>query len=129
MPRILIAIFAAGLTATIHTAAEAAKKTVQVPNQYDGSSSITAVTKDGPCSASTSYQVQIKDSDASIPGDDIDISGGVSASGVVQATITKGSNTVPITGNLDAKGGGSGTWRTTGGLVECSGNWSAKRAG
>lgn len=104
-------------------------KKVQVPDRYDGSWSITAVTKDGPCAASTGYQVQIKDSDASVPGDDIDIDGGVAASGAVQATIKQGSNRVPITGTLDADGSGNGTWRTSGGLIECSGSWSAKRAG
>lgn len=121
---ILIAVLT---TATIPTA-QAAKKKVQVPDQYDGSWSITAVTKDGPCAASTSYQVQIRDSDASVPGDDIDIDGGVAASGTVQATIKQGSNRVPITGNLSQKGSGSGTWHTSGGLVECSGSWSAKRS-
>jgi hypothetical protein len=108
---------------------EAAKRKIQVPNKYDGTSSITAVTRDGPCSASTSYQVQIKDSDASVPGDEIEVGGGVSQSGTVQATIIKGANRVPIAGTLDAKGSGSGTWHTTGGIVECSGSWSAKRAG
>ncbi|MGU3664557.1 hypothetical protein ACLBX9_10275 [Methylobacterium sp. A49B] len=72
--------------------------------------------------------MKIKDSDASIPGEEIDIDGGVSASGSVQAMINKGSNRVPIAGSLTAKGSGSGTWRTSGGLAECSGSWSAKRA-
>ncbi|MET0527343.1 MAG: heme utilization protein, partial [Microvirga sp.] len=60
---------------------------------------------------------------------EIDIDGGVSANGSVQATITKGSSKVPIAGSLNTKGSGSGTWRTSGGLVECSGGWSAQRAG
>ncbi|MCJ2070022.1 heme utilization protein [Methylobacterium sp. J-030] len=107
--------------------ADAATRKVRVPNLYDGSWTIIATTAEGPCSASTSYQVQIKDSDASIPGE-VDIDGGVSASGAVQATITQGSNKVPISGSLDPKGSGSGTWRTSGGLVACSGSWSAKRA-
>lgn len=107
--------------------ADAATKKVQVPNQFDGSWTIIATTAEGPCSASTSYQVQIKDNDASIPGE-MDIDGGVSASGSVQATITQGSNKVPISGSLDPKGSGSGTWRTSGGLVKCSGSWSAKRS-
>lgn len=121
---ILVAVL---MTATI-PAAQTAKKKVQVLDQYDGSWSITAVTKDGPCAASTSYQVQIKDSEASVPGDDVDIDGGVAVSGVVQATIKQGSNRVPITGKLSQKGNGSGTWHTSGRLVECSGNWSAKRS-
>jgi hypothetical protein len=119
-------ILAACLSAGAFLPADAATKKVRVPNQYDGSWTVVATTKEGPCSASTSYQVQIKDSDASIPGE-VDIDGGVSANGSVQATITKGSNKVPISGSLDLKGSGRGIWRTSGGLVECSGSWSAKR--
>ena len=128
MARIPTLIIAAGLTAGALSPVHAATKKVRVPNQYDGSWTIIATTVEGPCSASTSYQVQIKDSDASIPGE-MDIDGGVSASGSVQATITQGSNKVPIAGSLTPKGSGSGTWRTSGGLVECRGSWSAKRAG
>ena len=124
-PVILVAALAAGLLGP----AEAATKKVRVPNQYDGSWTIVAATTEGPCAASTRYQVQIRNSDASIPGEEVDIDGGVSAGGVVQAIITQGSNKVPIAGSLTASGGGSGTWRTSGGLVECSGSWSAKRAG
>lgn len=127
MARTSLLILAAVLTASALSPVHAATKTVRVPNQYDGSWTIVATTAEGPCSASISYQVQIKDSDASIPGE-VDIDGGVSASGSVQATITQGSNKVPISGSLDPKGSGSGTWRTSGGLVECSGSWSAKRA-
>ena len=108
---------------------EAARKKVRVPDRFDGSWTITAVTEEGPCPASTRYQVQIKDSDASIPGDEIDVDGGVSQGGTVQATIVKGANRVPIAGTLDAAGSGSGTWRTTGGIVGCSGRWSARRSG
>ena len=107
----------------------AATRKVRVPNQYDGAWTIVATTAQGPCSANTSYHVQIKDSDASIPGQEVDIDGGVSPSGSVQATIVSGSNKVPISGSLDPKGSGNGTWRTSGGLVECSGSWSARRAG
>ena len=121
-------ILAFGLMAGAINPADAATKKVRVPNQYDGSWTIVATTTEGPCSASTSYQVQIKDSDASIPGE-VDIDGGVLASGSVQATITQGSNKVPISGSLTGKGSGSGTWRTSGGLIECSGSWTAKRAG
>ena len=85
------------------------------------------MTAQGPCSANTSYQVKIKASSASVPGEDIDIGGGVSARGAVQLSIIKGSNTVPIMGKLNTNGSGSGTWRTSGGLVDCSGSWSAKR--
>lgn len=89
--------------------AEAVLRKVKIPNQYDGSWTIIAATAQGPCSASTSYQVQIKGSDASIPGDEIDIEGGVSAGGAVKATITKGANRVPIAGSLSTEGSGNGT--------------------
>jgi len=123
-----VLIVAACLTAGAILPADAATKKVRVPNQYDGSWTIVASTAQGPCAASTTYQVLIKDSDASIPGEEVDIDGGVSAGGTVQATITSGSNKVPIAGSLDAKGAGRGTWNTSGGLVECSGRWSAKRS-
>ncbi|WP_267427865.1 heme utilization protein [Methylobacterium sp. GC_Met_2] len=122
-------ILVAGLTAGIHSPVYAASKNLRVPNQFDGSWTIVATTVDGPCAANTRYHVRIKDSDASIPGEEIDIDGGVSAGGAVQATITQGSNKVPIAGSLTAKGSGSGTWRTSGGLVACSGSWSAQRSG
>ncbi|MCJ2063053.1 heme utilization protein [Methylobacterium sp. J-088] len=129
MTRFTISILAASLWASALCPAGAATKKVRVPNQYDGSWTIVATTAEGPCSASTSYHVQIKDSDASIPGQDVDIDGGVSVGGAVQATITSGTNKVPIAGSLTAKGSGSGTWRTSGGLVECRGSWNAKRSG
>lgn len=129
MTRTSLLILATGLTAGALNPAEAATKKVRVPNQFDGSWTIVANTAEGPCSANTSYHVQIRNSDASIPGEAIGIDGGVSAGGTVQATITKGSNKVPIAGSLTANGSGGGTWRTSGGLVACSGSWSAKRAG
>ena len=128
MSRTSTLIIAVCVSACALLPADAATKKVRVPDQYDGSWTIVATTKEGPCSASNTYQVQIKGSDASIPGE-VDIDGGVSASGSVQATITQGSNKVPISGSLDPKGSGSGTWRTSGGLVECSGSWRAKRTG
>lgn len=128
MTRTLILLIATGLSAGAFSPAAAAMKTVRVPNQYDGSWTIVATTAEGPCSASTRYHVQIKDSDASIPGDEIDVDGGVSPGGAVQATITQGSNKVPIAGSLNTDGSGSGTWRTSGGLVACSGSWRAERA-
>ncbi|MBP1179286.1 hypothetical protein [Methylobacterium sp. PvR107] len=80
-------------------------------------------------SASTCYRLQIKVSDASIPGQDVDIDGGVSAGGAVQAMITSRTDKVPIAGSLTAKGSDSSTGRPCGGIIECSGNWGAKRAG
>jgi len=122
---ILVACLMVGTLSPVN----AATKKVRVPDQYDGSWSIVASTAEGPCSATKTYRVQIKNSDASVPGDDIDVDGGVSAAGAVQATITQGSNRVPISGKLTLRGNGSGTWRTSGGLIECSGSWMAKRTG
>jgi hypothetical protein len=129
MNRVAALITAAGLMVAAVYPTGAATRRVRVPNQYDGSWTIVATTAQGPCSTSTSYHVQIKDSDAPIPGQEVDIDGGVSPSGTVQATIISGSNKVPISGSLDPKGSGNGTWRTSGGLVECSGSWRARRVG
>ena len=49
MPRTLISILTAYLTAAGSISADAASNKVKVPDQYDGSWTITAVTKDGPC--------------------------------------------------------------------------------
>jgi hypothetical protein len=127
--RIPTLIVAAGLAVVVLCPANAVTRKVRVPNQYDGAWTIVATTAQGPCSANTSYHVQIKDSDASIPGEEVDIDGGVSTGGAVQATITSGTNKVPISGSLDSKGGGSGTWHTSGGLIACTGSWRAKRSG
>jgi hypothetical protein len=115
----------AGILGPVH----AATKKVRIPNQYDGSWTISATTDQGPCAANTSYRVQITNRSASIPSGEIDIEGGVSTSGAVQATIIKDSNRVAISGCLAFKGTGAGTWRTSGGLVDCAGSWSAQRAG
>ena len=129
MTHIRVSILAACLTAGSLSSVEAATKKVRVPNKYDGSWTIMAMTAQGPCSANTNYQVQINAGSASVPGEDINIGGGVSTGGAVQVTIIKGPNTVPITGKLNPNGSGSGTWRTSGGFVDCSGSWSAKRLG
>lgn len=129
MARPPASVLAAALSIGALCPASAATKRVHVPDRYDGAWSITAITIEGPCSPSTTYHVQIKDNDTSIPAEDIDIDGNVTSSGGVTATITKGSVKVPITGSLDLKGIGSGTWQTMGGLVACTGSWSAKRSG
>jgi hypothetical protein len=129
VPRCLVPILTATLIVGVLTPALAGTKKIKIPNRYDGAWTIVATTSEGPCAATTSYQVKIKDSDASIPGDDVDIDGGVSSSGRVSATIISGSNTVPIDGSLDTQGAGSGTWRSTGGIVTCSGRWNARRSG
>ena len=129
MTRCLVPIVTAALIVSALSPAFAVTRKVKVPNRYDGAWTIVATTSEGPCAAQTRYQVQIKDSDASIPGDAVDIDGGVSPSGSVQATITSGANSVPIAGSLDTQGAGSGTWRSSGGLVSCSGRWSARRSG
>lgn len=117
------------LVAALGQADAARKKRVEVPDRFDGSWNIVARSTSGPCAQSSNYSVSIRRGDASVPGREIDIDGGVSAGGAVQATIIQGSNKVPITGNLYPNGSGSGTWRTSGGLVECSGSWSAKKNG
>ena len=112
--RIPTSIFAAVLlTGALHPAGAAARM-VRVPNRYDGSWTIIAITAQGPCATRTRYQVRIKDSDASVPGREVEIDGGVSSTGSVQATITSGANRVPISGSLDVRG---------------TGRWSAQRAG
>jgi hypothetical protein len=116
------------LAATLHPAAAATSR-AHVPDQYDGSWDIKAVTSDGSCSAAMTYHVQIKDDVVLIAGHEIDVDGNVTSSGGVVATITKGSTKVPIIGSLDPTGTGTGTWQTIGSSAACTGTWSAKRSG
>ena len=117
------------LTATIASAAAGEKK-LSVPDGYDGSWSIAVSTREGPCPDGRSYAVRIKNSDVSYPGDDIDVDGSVGTGGGVRATITKGSMSASISGSLDRKGAGDGTWKSAGdSLFACSGTWTARRGG
>lgn len=127
MPRLPTFLIATSVLVTTFGVADAAKRKVQIPNKYDGAWSITATTEEGACAASTSYQIKIENSDASIPGD-VNIDGGVAADGTVQATIIQGANKVPITGRLDPRGSGSGAWHTDSGIFACKGSWSARRS-
>ncbi|MDP4024944.1 heme utilization protein [Methylobacterium sp. NEAU 140] len=127
MARSPILVLSSGLVLAALGEAAAARK-IAASDRFDGHWTVTALATSGPCAKSTHYSVNIKNGDASIPGE-VDIDGGVSAGGAVQATIVQGANRVPIAGQLDPNGSGTGTWHTSGGLVTCSGNWSAKRSG
>lgn len=124
------AVIAATLAATLAAGpADAAKRKVAVPHRYDGRWSIEVVTQDGPCDRAYRYGVQIERGEASYAGGEFAISGRVSASGGVRAVISRGSDRAQVSGQLARSGTGSGTWQTAGGLISCSGSWSAVRRG
>ena len=130
MPPRLRPLIALALLASNIAPAAAGDKKLNVPDGYDGSWSIAVATKEGPCPDGRSYGVRIAKSDVSYPGDGIDVDGSVAAGGGVRATITKGTMTASISGDLERKGTGTGTWRSTGdSLFTCSGTWSARRGG
>ena len=120
---ILTAVLLAG---TLHPAAAATSR-AHVPDEYDGSWNIKAVTSDGSCAAVMTYHVQVKDDVVLIDGHEVEVDGNITSSGGVVATITKASIKIPVIGSLDAKGTGSGTWQTIGGSAACTGTWSAQR--
>jgi len=125
------AILSATLVAALLAAApaDAAKRKVAVPDRFDGRWSIEVVTQDGPCDRAYRYGVQIERGEASYEGGEFAISGRVSPAGTVRAVISRGNDRAQVSGRLARSGTGSGTWQTAGGLIGCSGSWSAVRRG
>jgi hypothetical protein len=106
----------------------AAKKSVKVPNRYDGTWSIEVVTEDGPCDRAYRYGVRIERGQASYAGGEFTVNGQVSPQGGVRAVISRGSDSANVVGRLGRQGIGNGTWTTTG-PISCSGRWNAERRG
>jgi hypothetical protein len=110
------------------TPALAAKKSVKVPNRYDGNWSIEVLTEDGPCDRAYRYGVRVERGQASYAGGEFTVSGQVSPKGAVRAVIARGSDRANVVGRLGRQGVGNGTWSTTG-PIGCSGRWNAERRG
>lgn len=128
MTRPLSPLLPLGMIAIMLPQAQAATKTVHVPDEFVGTWSIDALTVTGPCLHSMHYVLRAQPGDAVQTNENIDVDGAVSRSGGVAVTIGKGSVKVPITGNLDPNGTGTGTWQSIGSSSsECTGSWSAKR--
>jgi hypothetical protein len=108
--------------ATISGAALAQK----APNKFDGSWSVEVITQKGDCDKAYRYPIIVQNGAIRYGGSEaFNASGGVSQSGAVKGTISRGEQRAQVTGRI-AGTAGNGTWQTSGG---CSGVWNADKRG
>lgn len=108
--------------------ADAARRSAEVPDRFDGNWSIEVITESGSCDRAYRYGVRINRGEASYPGGDFQVSGRVAPNGRVRATISNALGSANVTGRLGKEGYGSGTW-TASGSSQCRGRWNAERRG
>jgi hypothetical protein len=113
-------------TAFATTAIFAAPAAVRAAS-FDGSWSVTVVTRSGPCDASYRYGVTIRGGAVYYAGGaPVSVSGRVSPSGAVSVSVSGGGQSAYGSGRLSGNHGG-GSWRGQGPSGRCSGVWSASR--
>jgi hypothetical protein len=116
----LTAALALGV-ATISGAALAQKA-----NPNDGTWSVEVVTQKGDCDRAYRYPIIVQNGAIRYGGPEaFNASGGVSSSGAVKGTISRGEQRAQVTGRVSGTRG-NGTWQTTTG---CSGVWNADKRG
>jgi hypothetical protein len=94
---------------------------------FDGSWSVTVMTRKGPCDASYRYGVVIRGGSVSYAGGGpVSVSGRVTSSGHVSVSVSSGGQYAVGSGRLGGSSGG-GSWRGQGSTGACSGVWSASR--
>jgi hypothetical protein len=94
-------------------------------NTFDGSWSVEVITRKGDCSTYR-YPIVVQNGAIRYGGSEsFNASGGISPSGAVKGTISRGEQRAEVTGRV-AGTSGSGTWQTSGG---CSGVWNADKRG
>jgi hypothetical protein len=93
--------------------------------QFDGRWSILVITDRGDCSIYR-YGVIVDQGHARYAGTaDFSIDGSITSSGLVRASISRGSDHAHVQGRL-GRGTGFGRWSIAGGY-DCSGHWTAER--
>jgi hypothetical protein len=92
---------------------------------YDGSWSVTVITRSGPCDPSYRYGVSISNGIVS-GGGGASVSGRVTNSGAVSVVVSSSVGSARGSGHLSRNGGG-GSWSGQGQQGRCSGTWSASR--
>jgi hypothetical protein len=93
--------------------------------QFDGRWSILVITDRGDCSIYR-YGVIVDHGHARYDGTaDFSIDGSITSSGLVRASISRGSDHAHVQGRL-GQGTGFGRWSIAGGY-DCSGHWTAER--
>jgi hypothetical protein len=92
---------------------------------FDGSWSVTIVTRSGPCDPSYRYGVTISNGIVS-GGGAASVSGRVSNSGAVRVMVSSPVGSASGSGRLSRNSGG-GSWSGQGSQGRCSGSWHAAR--
>lgn len=97
----------------------------KAPNTFDGNWSVEVITQKGGCSTYR-YPIIIQNGAIRYGGpESFNASGGVSRSGAIKGTISRGEQRAQVTGRI-AGTTGNGTWQTSTG---CSGVWTADKRG
>jgi hypothetical protein len=93
---------------------------------FDGTWSVTAVTQQGGCDPTYNFSVQIAAGLITLPGF-AGLSGHVTDSGAVQASVSTSGTQVTAFGNL-AGSTGRGRWNSRSNDGTCAGYWTARAA-
>jgi hypothetical protein len=93
---------------------------------FDGTWSVTAVTQQGGCAPTYNFSVQIAAGLITLPGF-AGLSGHVTDSGAVQASVSTSGTQVTAFGNL-AGSTGRGRWNSRSNDGTCAGYWTARAA-
>ena len=99
-------------------ATAAAPALAQTP--YDGTWSVTVVTKTGSCQQQTRSTLSITDGKVSAPG--AEVTGSIGREGLVRVSIGGAYANGQLSGNA-----GSGKWNGASNGIPCSGRWEASR--
>jgi hypothetical protein len=111
-------------TAFAITAISAATPASAAP--FDGSWSVTIMTRSGSCDPAYRYGISISNGVVSGGGGAASVSGRVSNSGAVSVMVSSNVGSARGTGRLSRNSGG-GSWSGQGSQGRCSGSWSASR--
>lgn len=94
---------------------------------HDGNWSVLIITEKGDCDRAYRYPLAVSDGHVRYTGDSsADVTGTVSASGVVKVSIRLGDKGANGSGRLSGNSG-AGTWQGAGGGASCSGRWEAEK--
>ena len=110
------------VAATLSGAAYAQKS----GNVHDGNWSVEVITQTGDCDKAYRYPITVQNGAIRYGGSEaFNASGGISASGAVKGSISRGEQRAQVTGRVSGMRG-NGTWQTSTG---CSGVWNADKRG
>ena len=94
---------------------------------FDGNWSVLIVTNSGSCDRAYRYGLAIRDGAVIYQGSAaVNVAGRVRPNGVVNVRVWSGQQGASGSGRL-SRDSGSGSWRGTGSMGSCSGDWIAER--